>query len=453
MVAWGLLGIAAGALLSWRLSGPVAALATAGILAVDPQMILQSIVLQADGPATSLALLAVAAAAFAITSPDPRVRTTAAGVSGALLALGLLTKLLDAAAVPALVAVLIGGRDQRRLLLSALAGGTIVVLCLLVPWMGSLSMLAHQVIGSQLGVGWLGRPPGTFVLATLQTEWQPLALAAVGAVIARRSHPRLVAVGVVWLIGGVVALAAAQSGFAHLTVALSPGIALLGAAGISRLCTILSGARRAPGWLKVTLLATAIAAGASLLGNTLASLPRTFTPSEVQIEQSLERLVPPSATVYGDGQFDQAAADRLPPDLLQDTSKAVLRDTPITTAFLETRLGSSSGVCAVLFGPMSQLAEIPGFNAGWPSTPGPILSRRRSYALSTAALRVGSLNQYKRSSTQLSPRLVRIWAGSPCRRKTSCVAQRALPDGRSPRPRLPAQPARPTAAAPSPPGA
>ncbi len=56
MLAWGAVAVAAGGVIGWRLAGPVAGVAAAATLAVDPLMVHQSLVLQADGPSTSLAI-------------------------------------------------------------------------------------------------------------------------------------------------------------------------------------------------------------------------------------------------------------------------------------------------------------------------------------------------------------------------------------------------------------
>jgi hypothetical protein len=67
MLAWSVLGVGAGAALGWCLGGRLVGVAMAVMLTVDQRMAVQSITLQADGPATSIALLSLAAAAVAVT--------------------------------------------------------------------------------------------------------------------------------------------------------------------------------------------------------------------------------------------------------------------------------------------------------------------------------------------------------------------------------------------------
>lgn len=363
MVAWEVLGIASGAVIGWRLAGPVAGLSAAAILAIDPLMTLQSVTFQPDGPATALALMAVAVAAIASTSGRPRTRSIAAGLAGGLVAVGLLTKLLDVAALPALLAVLVHRSDFRRLLLCTLLGGAIVAFGFLIPWIGDLSIVVHQVVGTYVGLPWLGLDPQTFVQWIVLAQQPLLLLAGFGVLVAVRSHPRLVSVGCAWLVGAVLVLVAAHEGFRHLTVGLSPGLALTGAAGISRFWGVLSARGRRGEWLAAATLAVAIAAGGSLLGNYLAALPTAPLASEIANARALDRLVPASGLVFGDDQFAQAMAERLPPDLLGDTARPSLRETRRTTALLEERASSGSGVCAILFGSIGQLQAMPGFQA------------------------------------------------------------------------------------------
>ena len=71
MLAWGAVAVVAGGVIGWRLGGRVAGVAAAATLAVDPLMVHQSVVLQADGPATALGLVAVACGAVAATTARP----------------------------------------------------------------------------------------------------------------------------------------------------------------------------------------------------------------------------------------------------------------------------------------------------------------------------------------------------------------------------------------------
>jgi len=81
MLGWSAIAVVAGSIVGWRLGGRVTAVAVAVTLAVDPLMVRQSLVLQADGPATSLGLVAVllaACGAFSYFGRPPIVLANAA---------------------------------------------------------------------------------------------------------------------------------------------------------------------------------------------------------------------------------------------------------------------------------------------------------------------------------------------------------------------------------------
>src|SRR5215472_5128556 len=101
-----LAGVAAAGRTAGLLAGRWAGLLAAALLAADPLFFRQSVTLQAEGPAVALALVALAAAAEARHRGGRRALPLA-GAAGAALALGVLTKLLAAAAAPALLVLLL----------------------------------------------------------------------------------------------------------------------------------------------------------------------------------------------------------------------------------------------------------------------------------------------------------------------------------------------------------
>jgi 4-amino-4-deoxy-L-arabinose transferase-like glycosyltransferase len=360
MLLWGIVAIAAGGLIGWRFAGPVAAVSVAGILAVDAAMLQQSLILQADGPATSLAILAVAMAACTLGEGRPRARDLAAVAAGAALVVGLLTKLLDAAAVPVVAVTLLGASRRWHVVSLALGGGAVAAACFLAPFLGAWASLWQQVVGMHLPNGatageGLSIP---FLRYTVHRELPEIALAALGLTTAWRSHPRLVWTGVVWAAGAFAALAATHPVAQHNTVALSPGLALVGGAAVARIAEWLRRHTRAPQGATAALLVCAGAAGALLLAHGLtADLQPNTTPG---LESSIDHLIPPGRLLLSDDEFEQAAAGRQAPPQLVDASLQRLHDSDLTPTSLEIMLATDSRLCGVLFA-TNRLVTVAGF--------------------------------------------------------------------------------------------
>jgi hypothetical protein len=357
MLAWGVIAVVAGGAIGWRLGGRVAAVAVAVTLAVDPLMVRQSLVLQADGPATSLGLVAVALGAVAVTTRHRRWGTLAAGLAGAALVIGLLTKLLDVAVVPALVAVLAARGGWRRLLGAAVAGGIVAACAVMVPLHDAWSSIWSDAVGLHISTG--SSSAGLTVIDGLTERWKLGALAAAGAVVGWRRHPRLVITGLAWLGGAALAMAVTHPLWPHHAVSASPGIALLCAAGIST----------AFGWLEqlpqkrrstmaATGLAITLAAGSALyLASGLRQLPfKDFS----SLAGRLAAATPATAQVVGDEEYAQALAHRAAPPLFVDTSNTRMYAEIGALRRLEATADGTPPVCAVLFS-SGRFAGLPGF--------------------------------------------------------------------------------------------
>src|ERR1039458_3348160 len=190
-------GVASGAVIGWRLAGSAAGISIAAILAVDPMMVQQSVILQADGPATGIGLLAVALATCALKGHRERAREVFAFLAGAGLVVGVLTKLLDAAVVPVVAVTLVGPRRWRRIWLLALVGGSVAGAALLLPYVPAWSALWVQVVGmhlpdsSTVGAG----ITFSFLGAWAHLELPEISLAALGVLLGWRNHRRLAATG------------------------------------------------------------------------------------------------------------------------------------------------------------------------------------------------------------------------------------------------------------------
>ena len=365
MLAWSVLGVGAGAVLGWCLGGRVVGVATAVLLTVDPRMVDQSITLQADGPATSLALVSLAAAALAVALSGRRWRAVAAVVGGAAMALGILTKLFDVGVVPALALVLVLLSGQRRWasLGLAAAGMVAVAAVVLLPIVDAWPAMWHQAVA--LHAGNRALYPGisvSFMTQFLHTEWPVAVVAAVGLLNGWRRGRGAWMVGVVWIAGAMGALVATRPVFPHHMVLVIPGLALLGGTGFAGVVAEVRDRLDHRGRLVAGSLSTAAAAAGALLMQHALTAPALAVPTNFALVARLQALTPASALLIGDDQFDQALAARDAPPHFVDTSSVRLRDEGITAATLETVLLADPRVCGVLFA-SGRLSGLPGLVA------------------------------------------------------------------------------------------
>jgi 4-amino-4-deoxy-L-arabinose transferase-like glycosyltransferase len=357
MLWWGAIAVVAGCIIGWRLGDRVAAVAVAVTLAVDPLMVRQSLVLQADGPSTSLAVVAIAFGAVALTTHQKRWGTAAAALAGAALAIGVLTKLLDVGALPPLIAVLAGRGRWRQLFVAAVAGGIIAAGAILLPLHDALGQMWDQAVGLHLTPR--SGSSGLSLIGALHERWPLGALAAAGAVIGWRRHRRLVITGAVWVAGAVMAMAVTHPLWPHHAVAMSPGYALLCAAGISSIVAQLLDRPR-PSRATAAALAVALVAGGALF---LVSGLRQLPVDDLRpLATRLANATSASGEVLGDEQFAQALANRPSPPFFVDTSNTRLFAETGALQRLEATADGHSPVCAVLFS-SGRFATLPGFQA------------------------------------------------------------------------------------------
>ena len=361
MVGWALVGVASGALIGWRLAGPPAGISIAALLAVDPLMVQQSVILQADGPATALGLLAVAMATCALKDRRERAREVFAFLAGAVLVVGVLTKLLDAAVVPVVAVTLVGTRPWRRIWLLALIGGCVAGAVLLIPYVTAWSALWVQVIGmhlpdsSTVGAG----ISLSFLGAWARLELPEIILAALGVLLGWRHHPRLVATGLVWIGGALVAVAATHPALQHYQIAISPGLALLGGAALAQVAEW-CGAGAHARWTEAALVAVLVTVAAIVLVGSLGNVQQLeVKPNPVQVA-SIRQLIPPGSQLFSDDQFNEALAGRQGPPYLIDTSLLRLHNSGLTPTALESRISGDPALCGVLFA-TNRLTTVQGF--------------------------------------------------------------------------------------------
>jgi hypothetical protein len=185
------------------------------------------------------------------------------------------------------------------------------------------------------------------------------ALAAAGAVIGWRRHPRLVITGAVWVAGAVMAMAVTHPLWPHHAVAVSPGYALLCAAGISSIFARLVDGPR-PSTAAAAALAVALVVGAALyLASGLRHLPvDDLSPLATRLANATSA----SGEVLGDEQFAQALAHRASPPFFVDTSNTRLFAETGALQRLEATADGQSPVCAILFS-SGRFANLPGFEA------------------------------------------------------------------------------------------
>lgn len=359
MLAWGAVAVVAGSVIGWRLGGRVAAVAAAVTLAVDPLMVRQSVVLQADGPATALGLVAVAFAAVAITSANRRWAMVGAALAGAALAVGFLTKFLDVAVVPALLAVLAVRGAWRRLIPAAVAGGLIAAAAILLPLHDAWQAMWNQSVGLHLDTR--SATSGISVRDALGIRWHLAVIALAGALIGWRTHPRLVIAGVLWFAGAVAVMAVTHPLWPHHAVSLSPAYALLCAAGVSAAFERLRRWRRRDLDVAVAAFAVALTAAAGLfLWSGLRGLSATTDFNA--LAGALDAHTPAASQLVGDDQYAQALANRASPPGYVDTSNTRMYAEPGALQGLEAVTAGAAPVCAVLFS-SGRFANLPGFTA------------------------------------------------------------------------------------------
>jgi hypothetical protein len=226
----GSIGLAATYVVGHRLAGPVAGLAAVLLVATSPLYLHQSGIVQADGPAVAVSVVAVAFSLLAVRAQGHR-RDALAVAAGLTLAAAAGFKLLGAITlVPMAVVLLAQSRARGRLLLMAVGGAVLGTLLVLLPAIASPGAAFQQLVAVHLraaaGQGNLGSNlKSIFLLREIPLEL----LAAVGVVVAVvRRNSSLIVPGA-WLAASVLAVLLYHPLFAHHLVILSPPLALVAA--------------------------------------------------------------------------------------------------------------------------------------------------------------------------------------------------------------------------------
>ena len=371
MTSWDVVALLAATVVGWRLVSPWAGVAIAIVVAVDPRMVFQSVILQADGPAATLALCALAGAAIAITARGRRSAVTWAAVAGALLVAGILTKLFDVGLVPVIALTLLLSGRRVWLLAAAAAGGVVLAAAVLLPLSGVWSQMWDQAVGVHLSTRGIYSAGAGFTFSLLRTElsteWPIAAVAAFGALTGWWGDRRLWLVGMVWCIGGGLALLATKPTYPHHEAVMVPGLACVAVSGLLAVVRAGRSARlprrtRRPLAVLGAVVATAYAVG--VLATALGSLRPT--PVDPERATAIDDFVPASALVLTDDQFELAAANRDSPPQWVDTSLVRFFGSDVTAAEVAASVAANPDVCAVLI-ESNHLNHLPGL-IDWAAT-------------------------------------------------------------------------------------
>jgi 4-amino-4-deoxy-L-arabinose transferase-like glycosyltransferase len=345
-----LAGVAAAGRTAGLLAGRWAGLLAAALLAADPLYLRQSVTLQADGPAVALALIALAAAAEA-RRRGGRPALGIAAAAGAVLALAVLTKLVAAAAAPALLGVLLrpapGGRRPLALLACAALSGVVLAAAALLPFAPAWPEAWRQVVGLHLGARSLRL--GGLDGQTVAREAPIAILGVLGGLVAARRAPALAAAGGAWAAAAALLLAVQHPLWPHHVVVLTAPLALLGG-GL---------ALALPG--RVAAVACVAVVVASVVPAVLVRAQQVPPSVEAPVTAALRSGTAPRELVVTDDQFAASLADRDVPPGLVDTSYVRVASGDLSAAEVEA-VADEGDVHAVLLA-TGRLAALPGFRA------------------------------------------------------------------------------------------
>lgn len=372
IVVYSLLGLGAiyaiGRLVGGRLTGLLAL----AFLACDPLYFRESHTLQAEGPAISFGLISVALALGA--ARRERLGTILALLSGGLAALGILAKLFDIIFLaPILLALILprvahdepdGDGDPRdltrdtievqraaRLVVFWGAGLVAVTALVLLPFWGVRHQFYDQAVRfhlvaehiASMNVGWRGNLRLLRKTVSLSYDGDALyggwLLVSIILAVWRRAWRPLI-FALVWLIGALALLLHQQPLLDHQTVLLSPSLALLAGAGLSR-SPHSATSRARPGSPLITSLITIVLLVATLIVSAESALNRAKSaaappsPTTLHIASVLEKATRPGEVVATDAQYIAGLADRSVPPELVDTSQVRIQAGDLAPRYMD----------------------------------------------------------------------------------------------------------------------
>ncbi len=361
IAALSLLGLVGACLLGRALSGRCGGVAGAGLLAAAPLYLQQSRRLEAEGPATAMLVVTVAAALLWRAHTSLRGRMPWAVVCGIGVSLGIAIKLLNVTAlVPALMLAAAAMWQSRRRgkgfdrslflsLAAAVVACCLTTLLVVYPTLGAWPALRDQVWTFHIAAraafgpseaGNFGRLE-SFVLANAPLVVAALAGACVGA---WRRDDRVMPLGA-WLLATVILLAQQVPMFPRHAVALLPPLVALAALGLRPAGPA---GRRWGGPVLVGLLClAAVGSGFRAIATGRDAAPPP-PPAAARMAEDVRRLTTPGRWIMTDAQFLAALADRDVPPALVDTSNVRIESGYLSAAQLIAAAGNPR-VEAVLF--------------------------------------------------------------------------------------------------------
>jgi hypothetical protein len=332
VLLFGIAGLAATYTVGRLLVGHVAGLVAVVLAATSPLYLHQSAIVQADGPAVAIGMVAVALALGAVRS-DGRGRDALAIAAGLALAMSIGTKLLGVVAlIPIALVALTATRGRARLAVAATAGGVLGLLLVLVPALSSPGAAYAQLVLSHLRAGesTQGSIAGNLKILLLHREVPLEALAAVGVVLAAWRRDRAIFMPLAWTAASVLAVLFYHPLFAHHLVMLSLALALLAAVGLRNLRPF--GSR---GTLLAAALVLATASAGAFVGFRDVQLALTPDLHDAEMTAAVQSTSRPGDYWISDNPFAVAAADRDIPGPLVDTSGQRTRAGLLTVGELE----------------------------------------------------------------------------------------------------------------------
>jgi 4-amino-4-deoxy-L-arabinose transferase-like glycosyltransferase len=328
----GIIGLGATYAVGRLLAGHMAGLVTVVLAATSPLYLHQSAIVQADGPAVAISMVAVALALGAVRA-DGRLRDGLAIAAGLQLSLSIGTKLLGVVALIPIALVVRGApRGRGQLAMSAIAGGVLGLVLVLLPAVASPRAAFDQLVLSHLraGASTQGDLGGNLKILLLHREVPLEALAAVGGMLAVWRRDRAIIMPLAWTAASVLAVLFYHPLFAHHLVMLSLALALVAAVGLRNLPLLgIRGSVLAAGLVVVTASAGAYVAFRDVQ---LALTPDLHDAEMTAAVQAASRT---GEFWISDNPFAVAAADRDIPGPLVDTSGQRTRAGLLTVADLE----------------------------------------------------------------------------------------------------------------------
>ena len=327
----GVVGLGATYAVGRLLSGHAAGLVAVVLVATSPLYLHQSAIVQADGPAVAIGMVAVALALAALRAGG-RLQDALAVGAGLAFAFSVGTKLLGVVTVVPLALVFLGApRGRGRLVAAAMVGGLVGLVIVALPALASPGAAYDQLVLSHLRAGQTeGNLAGNLNTLFLHRNLPLELLAAVGVVVAARFRDRAIIMPLAWTTASVLAVLFYHPLFPHHLVMLSLTFALVAAVGLRNLW--------APR-LRRGLVAAALVLATATAGSVVAfrDLQLALTPDlhDAEMTAAVRSVSQPGEFWISDNPFAVAAADRDIPGSMVDASGQRTRAGLLTVGDLE----------------------------------------------------------------------------------------------------------------------